>query len=142
MKQASNQTQTRTITQTVFLPAKPAEIYQAFLQAKTHAAFTGAGATCDARVGGEFTAYDGYIWGTILALDENRKIVQEWQTTEWPEGAPPSIAEFRLSEIDGGTELKMVQREVPAEQTASYQQGWIDYYWEPLKTHFARSRSK
>lgn len=142
MKQVSNRKPTKTITQTVFLPAKPAQIYKAFLQAKTHAAFTGAGATCDARVGGEFTAYDGYIWGKILELDEGRKIVQEWQTTEWPAEAPPSIAEFTLREKEGGTELKMVQCEVPVEQVESYRQGWIDYYWEPLKEYFSRSGSK
>ena len=138
MKQASSRRPTKTITQTVFLPAKPDRIYKAFLNARAHAAFTGAGATCDAKVGGDFTAYDAYIWGKILGLDENRKITQHWQTTEWPDGAPPSTVEFTFSEKDGGTELKMVQCDVPAEQAESYRQGWIDYYWEPLKTHFAR----
>ena len=56
-------------------------------QAEEHAAFTGAKATCDARVGGIFTAYDGYISGRIVELETGERIVQEWRTTEWPPGA-------------------------------------------------------
>jgi activator of HSP90 ATPase len=127
---------TRTIRQTVFLPVQPAEVYDAFLKAKKHAGFTQSKATCDARIGGKFTAYDGYIFGTILKLEEGRRIVQEWQTTEWPESAPPSIAEFTFKEKKGGTEVTMVHSNVPQEQAESYRQGWIDYYWEPLKVYF------
>jgi activator of HSP90 ATPase len=130
---------TKTIRQTVFLPAPPSEVYDTFLKAKKHASFTQSKATCDPRVGGRFTAYDGYISGRILELDEGRRIVQEWQTTEWPEGAPPSIAEFTFAAKNNGTELTMVHSKVPEEQAESYRQGWIDYYWEPLKDYFNKS---
>jgi activator of HSP90 ATPase len=127
---------TKTIRQTVFQTASPAEVYDAFLTAGKHARFTQSKATCDARVGGKFTAYDGYIFGRILELEEGRRIVQEWQTTEWPDDAPPSIAEFSFAEKPGGTELAMVHSNVPEEQAEAYRQGWIDYYWEPLKDYF------
>ncbi len=64
--------------------------------------------------------------------------MQEWQTTEWPDEAPPSIAEFTFVEKDDGTELTMVHTEVPAEQADSYRQGWIDFYWDPLKAYFQK----
>ena len=128
----------KTIRQSVFLPVPPAEVYGVFLKAKSHSAFTGSKATCDARVGGEFTAYDGYIRGKILELEQGRKIVQEWQTTEWPTDAPPSIAKFTFKEKSGGTELTMVQTLVPAEQADDYRQGWIDFYWQPLKEYFRK----
>ena len=134
----STKRQTKTIKQTTYVPAKPSEVYNALLKAKSHAAFTGAKATCEARVGGKFTAYDGYIWGKILELQEGRKIVQEWQTTEWPPEAPPSIAEFSFEEREGGTELTMVHSSVPADQADDYRQGWIDYYWKPLKDYFEK----
>jgi activator of HSP90 ATPase len=133
-------TKTKTIKQSVFLTAKPAEVYSAILQAKIHSAFTGSKATCAPRVGGKFTAYDGYIRGKNLDLIKDRKIVQEWQTTEWPQGAPPSVVEFTLQGQKGGTELTMVHSEVPAEQAESYRQGWIDYYWEPLKAFFGHPK--
>ncbi len=129
---------TRTIKQTVLLTAKPAEVYDAFLKAKVHAAFTGSKATCNPKVGGKFTAYDGYIFGTIRELVAGQKIVQEWQTTEWPPDAPPSILELNFEEKQDGTKLTMVHSEVPAEQAEDYRQGWIDYYWDPLKQYFQK----
>lgn len=128
--------ETRTIEQTVFIPAPPREVYEALLDPEEHAEFTGAEATGDPVVGGELTAYDGYISGRILELVEGEKIVESWSTTEWPEGAPPSRLELTLRPKDGGTELTMVHSEVPAEQAESYRQGWIDHYWEPLQRYF------
>ena len=131
---------TKTIKQTVFLPATPARVYEAFTNARVHSDFTGSKATCTARTGGKFSAYDGYIQGKIKALEEGSRIVQEWHTTEWPHGAPPSTVEFTLKAKGDGTELTMIHSDVPAEQAESYRQGWIDYYWEPLKEYFSRRR--
>jgi activator of HSP90 ATPase len=77
---------TTTITQKVIISAAPKEVYDAFVDAKKHSAFTGAKATCDPKVGGGFTAWDGYISGRNLELERGKRIVQEWSTTEWPEG--------------------------------------------------------
>lgn len=128
----------KTITQRTFVPAAtPAQVYDALADPKQHAAFTGSPATGAARVGGRFTAWDGYISGVHRELVRGRRIVQDWQTTEWPEGAPPSTVEFTFSVAKGGTAIRMVHSKVPAEQADSYRQGWIDYYWEPLKAYFS-----
>jgi len=127
---------TKTIKQREFLPVDPAEIYDAFLNEQKHSDFTGAKATCDRRVGGKFTAWDGYIRGTNLRLENGRRIVQEWKTTEWPEGYPPSLIEFTFKPKAGGTEVKLVQKNVPANQAKEYEKGWTDFYWNPLKKYF------
>jgi len=133
------QEKTATIRQKAFFRGvEPVELYDAMVNARKHAAFTGAKATSVARVGGKFTAWDGYIRGTHLELEPARRIVQEWHTTEWPAGAPPSRLEWRFQPKRGGTEMTMIHSNVPASQAASYRQGWIDYYWNPLKTYFAR----
>jgi uncharacterized protein YndB with AHSA1/START domain len=128
--------ETRTIEQTVFIPAPPREVYAALLDPEKHAEFTGVEATGDPVVGGEFTAHGGYISGRILELVEGEKIVESWSTTEWPEGAPPSRLELTFRAKDGGTELTMVHSKVPAHQAESYRGGWITYYWEPLQRYF------
>lgn len=131
-------TNTKTIKQTQLIPAKPEEVYDAFINAQKHSAFTGSKATCDPRVGGKFTAWDGYISGKNLKLDEGKRIVQEWKTTEWPDNYPPSILEFSFKKKNDGTELTMVHSKVPAQQAESYRQGWIDHYWKPLKAYFEK----
>ena len=80
----------KTITQKVVVPAPPAKVYEAFVNPRIHAAFTASPATGSARVGGKFTAWDGYISGVNRELVPGRKIVQDWRTTEWPVGAEAS----------------------------------------------------
>ena len=126
---------TTIIKQVVFIPAKPVQVFEAFIDEKKHSDFTGAKATCDPKVGGEFTAWDGYIFGKNMVLEKGKKLVQEWMTTEWPD-YPPSIVEFSFKEKGDGTELTMIHSKVPLEQSESYRQGWIDFYWEPLKKYF------
>lgn len=132
----------KTIRQQTRLPASPQEVYRAFVTARTHAAITGSPATGSARVGGRFTAYDGYITGVHRELVPGKRIVQDWRTTEWPDGAAPSRLEITLTAAKGGTALRMVHSNVPASQADSYRQGWIDYYWEPLKQYFEQKAER
>jgi activator of HSP90 ATPase len=129
---------TKTIHQKVQIPAEPNEVYEAFMNAKKHSAFTESKATGDPKVGGKFTAWDGYISGKNLELERGNRIVQEWITTEWPEGCPPSRLELTFKKTKEGTEIIMVHSGVPAEQAADIEQGWIDFYWEPLKQYFKK----
>lgn len=130
----------KTIRQKVVVSATPIEVYQAFMDAKKHSAFTGSKATCDAKVGGKFTASDGYISGKNLELEEGKRIVQEWVTTEWPENYPPSRLELSFKKVKGGTELSMVHSDVPAEQAEDLKEGWTEFYWKPLKDYFKKER--
>jgi uncharacterized protein YndB with AHSA1/START domain len=125
-----------TIRQSVFIKASPEAVYMAIVDARRHSEFTGSPATTNDIVGAEFTAWDGYISGKNLELVKGKKIVQEWKTTEWPEGYPPSILRLTLTPKRGGTELKMLHSKVPAEQVRSYRDGWHSAYWNPLKEYF------
>jgi activator of HSP90 ATPase len=130
---------TKTIRQSEFFPSvKRGQIYDALLDGRKHSDMTGAKATGEASVGAKFTAWDGYISGTNLELESGKRIVQEWQTSEWPESAAPSRLEWTFVEKDDGTEVTMVHSDVPALQAESYRQGWIDYYWTPMKAFFAK----
>jgi uncharacterized protein YndB with AHSA1/START domain len=121
----------------VVIPAPPERVYEALTDQKLHAAFTGARAAGKPVPGGRFTAWDGYIEGSYLELEPPVRIVQQWSTTEWPAGAPPSRVEFHLTGVPEGTELRLLHSAVPAEQAESYRQGWIDYYWHPLRRYFS-----
>ncbi len=128
----------KTIRQKVVIPATPNEVYEAFVDPKKHSKFTGSRATFDPEVGGEFTAWDGYISGKNLELKKGKRIVQEWLTTEWPKGFPSSRLELTLRKTEEGTEISMVHSGVPAEQVEDILQGWNEFYWEPLKEFFKK----
>jgi len=131
---------TTTIEQKTLLHALPDEVYDTLLDPRKHSEFTGSKATGKAKVGAKFTAWNGYISGKNIDLEKGKRIVQEWVTTEWPENNPPSRLEFTFKEVDGKTELTMVQSNVPTDQEEELKQGWIDYYWKPLKNYFEKRR--
>ena len=131
------------IRQNVLIPgATPNDVYRALLSSKTHSEITGSKASCSAREGAEFTAWDGYISGKNLELIKGKKIVQEWKTSEWPESYGPSILKISLKKIGNDTELSMVQTRVPSSQAKEYDEGWHDSYWTPMKKYFQKESEK
>ena len=135
---------TGTIRHNVMIPlSSPASVYRAFLSSKEHAEFTGSKAKCSARVEGRFTAWDKYISGKNIKLVKDKMIVQEWKTSEWPEGYKPSILKISLKKEGDGTQLRMIQSRVPDSQVDQYDKGWYESYWEPLKQYFhTKAQSK
>jgi len=129
-----------TIRQTVTIGAKPEDVYDVLIDSKKHTKLTGSSASISDKVGGRFTAWDGYIFGKNLELVRGKRIVQEWSTTEWPKGYPPSRLEIILTPKADGTQLKMIHSKVPAEQRDDYAEGWKSYYWDPLVAYFKENR--
>ncbi len=127
----------RTIRQTVTIDAAPKEIYQALMDSRKHSAFTGEKASISRRVGGKFTAYGDYIEGKNLELVPNKKIVQAWRGSDWPEGHY-SRTTIALKAVKGATRLMFTQSGVPDEQYKSISQGWKDFYWKPLAKYFGK----
>ena len=132
---------TETIKQKLIVHAKPIEVYEAFVDAKKHSAITGSKATGKPKVGEKFTAWDGYIFGKFLELEEGKKLVQEWITTDWAEGYGPSQFELTFRQVKDGTEISMTQSNVPPEMVEELKEGWDEFYWKPLKEHFKKSQS-
>ena len=120
----------------VILPAAPQQVYEAWLDSKAHADFTGSPAQIDAHIGGDFSAWDGYISGKTLALEPYRLIRQTWRTTEFPVGAPDSLLEVRVEAAGDGTKITLVHTNIPEGQTEQYRQGWEEFYFIPMKDYF------
>jgi uncharacterized protein YndB with AHSA1/START domain len=128
----------KTIRQTVTIKgATPAQVYQAFVDAKQHAAITGAPARGAAREGAKVSAFGGYITAHYLELDPGCRVVQAWRTSDFTEDAPDSLFDLTLAAVPGGTKVTLVHSDVPAGQADDYAHGWTEYYWQPLQKHFA-----
>ena len=128
-----------TITQKVIIPkATPKQVYDAYVDSKKHSEFTDSKATGKPVVGGKFTAWDGYISGKFLELEDGKRVVQEWTSTDFPEDYPPSKLELTFCEVPKGTEILMVHSNVPKDQEDDTIDGWTEFYWEPLKKYFSK----
>lgn len=121
---------------TVTLPASAEEIFNAWLSSEDHGAMTGSAAQVEGKVGGAFTAWDGYIFGKTLEVESPHRIVQAWRTSEFPEDAPDSRVEILFDEVKGGTKLTLIHSDMPEDQVESYKQGWEDFYFKPMKEYF------
>lgn len=131
---------TKTIKQSVDFKAFPPVIYTLLMDSKKHAAFTGNPARISPKVGGNISAYDGYIVGKNVHLVPGRKIVQEWRGTDWPKGAW-SMATFKLTKTKTGTHLTFTQTGVPEAHVADISQGWKDFYWKPMREWIAEHQA-
>ena len=132
----------KTIRHTVEFHASPHEVFEALMNARKHAAFTGARAKIDRRVGGAFSVWDGYATGKTVKLEDDKVIVQSWRTTDFAEDDPDSKVMFHFSRKGKGTRLIFAHSDVPDKLAEDIAQGWIDFYWTPLKVYFAKTNRK
>jgi activator of HSP90 ATPase len=126
----------KTIKQSYFFEATPLEIYELLMDEQKHSAFTGAEAKIQKHVGTEFSAWDGYIQGKNIDLEPAQRIVQTWRSNEegWPAKHFSEVT-ITLKAKNDGCELTLIQTEVPEACYETINQGWIDYYWEPMEAY-------
>jgi uncharacterized protein YndB with AHSA1/START domain len=131
--------ETTTIKQTVIIPnASPKQVYDAYTDPKKHTEFTGSKTSGKPVAGGKYSAWDGYIFGKYISLVEGKCVVQDWATTDWEKGYAASKLELSFRAVPEGTEVTLTQTGVPKVQAEEFEQGWVDFYWKPLKDHFKK----
>lgn len=127
-------------TVSAVIPAPAKDIYDAWLNGREHAAMNGGGpATGSAKVGGKFTAWDGYISGRNLALVPGKRIVQAWRTTEFAKDDPDSQIELTFKKSARGTRVTLTHSNVP-DGHDSYRTGWKSHYFAPMKKYFGAKK--
>ena len=119
------------------IPASAERLYNAWLDSREHSAFTGGPATIEPGVGGQFTAWDGYITGTTLELAPGRRIVQSWRTTQFSAEDPDSRLEITFEPAENGTRVVLDHTNAPIGQ--GYEEGWQTHYFTPMQAYFGKA---
>jgi activator of HSP90 ATPase len=94
-----------------------------------------------AKVGGRFTAWDGYIAGKNLRLEPQRRIVQSWRTTEFKQIDADSEIDVQLEAVGKRTKITLRHSNVP-EGHSGYKTGWQTCYFDPMKAYFEGAAKK
>ena len=115
------------------LPATPDKLFDMYLDAEVHAAFTGFPVTIAARAGAPFRAFNDMLSGTILHVAPKRLIVQTWRSASWATTAIDSVLTLSFWPEKDGARIELVHVNVPAEDFAGVSQGWEKYYWTPWR---------
>lgn len=123
---------TSAIKETISFKTTPHEVFECLIDSKKHEEFTGDAAEISRKVGGIFSAYGGYCYGQNLELVKDKKIVQTWRATDWPEGHFSTVS-FKFTKTKEGTRLSFSQKGIPQSEVKSVKKGWEDFYWKPLK---------
>lgn len=122
-------------------PVSAKKLYDSWLNSKTHSDFTGTKAQIEPRNSSRFSISNGYITGTNLVLQPYGRIVQNWRTTEFPEGAPDSKLEILFEKHNSGTMLTIIHTHLPMGDQKKYEKGWKDHYFKPMKLYFKKVKS-
>lgn len=122
------------IRQELTYGAPPARLYRALTDAAEFASWTGQPAEIDATEGGAFATFGPNIVGHNIELVADRRIVQAWRVTYWPEGVY-SIVRMELVPDGDGTRLVLDHDAVPDDSLDHLDGGWHQMYWEPLRKH-------
>lgn len=110
-------------------------VFSAWLDSKEHSNMTGGEAEVSDQVDGSFTAWDGYIWGKNLEIETDKRILQNWRTSEFSDDEKNSILELLFTEVKGATEITLIHTNLP-EYGEQYKQGWEDHYFSPMREYF------
>jgi len=121
------------IKQSVLLPAPAETLFASYLDPARHAAITGGAVTIAAAPGSVFSAFDGVLRGTMLAVLPPRLIVQAWRSAKFHDDDPDST--LVLSFVPEGDQgrIDLVHLDVPDHDYQGVNEGWELFYWTPWR---------
>jgi uncharacterized protein YndB with AHSA1/START domain len=123
----------------MIVAAEPQRVFSTWMDSREHASFTGGGeAVVEPWAGGRFIAWDGYIHGILLGVDEGRRIVQTWRTAEFAPESRDSRVVVEFEPARGGTRVVVRHSDLPPSHLKRYEKGWMEHYLKPLARYFAK----
>jgi activator of HSP90 ATPase len=122
--------------QEIEIKASRQRIYEALLDSKQFAKFTGMPAEIDRAVGGAFLMFGGLITGRNVELVANQRIVQAWRPADWDAGVY-TLVKFELTDWASQTKLILDHTGFPEGNFRHLDSGWYRRYWEPLRKYLA-----
>ncbi|NQY66637.1 MAG: SRPBCC domain-containing protein [Flavobacteriales bacterium] len=122
-------------TVSVTLNTSTENLYNAWMDGKSHSEMIESVATVENNTGGTFTSHDDYIEGINKELVPFSKIVQSWRSTDSEEVDEDSEITVTFENSDNKTLLTLTHSNLPDHQTA-VESGWEKYYFEPMVRYF------
>lgn len=131
---------TKTIQQSVRLPATARQLYDLYMNPKKHAAFTGGPVTISPKAGSAFRAFGGQLSGATLFTIPGQMIVQRWRSTQFYKTDPDSILILTFRQDGEQGRIDLAHANVPLQDHAGVTKGWRQYYWAPMRSYLKLKR--
>jgi activator of HSP90 ATPase len=117
------------ISQTIVLPAPAEVLFRMYLDESEHGKITGAPVKIDSTPGASFSAFEGALSGTILAIAAPHLIVQSWRSTDFKPTDPDSTLVLSFTSKEGIGQIDLVHINVPDHDFQAVTEGWEKFYW-------------
>lgn len=122
----------------IVFPASIDRVFSAWLNSEEHTAMTGVAAHVSDQVGGSFHAWEGYISGENLRIENNVLIEQAWRTADFKSNEPDSHLSLHFRSVAEGTEIRLHHQHLPEGTAKQYLQGWQEFYFKPMLAYFSQ----
>lgn len=107
-------------------------VWSALTDPKHIEEWSNAPATMDDQEGTSFKLWNGDVHGKNIEVMAPDELVQEWYGGKWEK---PSTVTLTLSTSNGKTTVHLLQEDIPEDEFESIEDGWKEYYFEPLKEY-------
>jgi len=113
----------------------PRDLYESLLFPGRVKAYAGTDAEVSMEKGGKFKLFGGSVVGENLELIPDKKIVQKWRFSSWPEGHYSTVT-IDLEDNKGKTGVTLQQTNVPEKDKERTEGGWKDNFFRRIKGIF------
>lgn len=120
----------KVLKQTYKIKAPIEKVWDALTNAKTIDKWGGGPAKMRATESSEFSVWGGDIHGKNTKVVKEKELTQEWISGDWK---IPSKVDFKLSEKNGVTTVKLTHEGIPPGEYKDIADGWNRYYLGEIK---------
>lgn len=97
----------------------------------------------EARVGGKFELFDGWVKGRVVEFRPGKLLVCTGRPSEWPDEWEDSVVKYTLSAASSGTKVSLEHSGLPSdEEYKNHKEGWHEYVFDPLKEFLRKKEHK
>lgn len=123
---------------TIELSASPDEVFAALTEPKLISKWSGQKGKAEAKVGGKFEMFDGWVKGKVIECKSSKALSYTWQPSDWEETIE-SVVTYMFAKSKKGTKVTLIHTGFPDEkQRNDHASGWMEHVFDPLKEYFEK----
>ena len=116
-------------------------LFSAWLYSKKHGKIIGSNAYIQPEVNSKFSMWSRTIQGKNVKIDKKNPIIIQQCRSEYGDWTlnNPSTVTIKFEPLKDGTSLvRLTQYRIPENHVSNIQEGWNDYYWEPVRAYLEK----
>lgn len=107
------------------------KVWRALTRAETIEQWGAGPVQFEAKEGGRFSLWGGSVHGTNVKIVPAKLLVQKWCSHETQDHFYE--VSFTLNYINGITTVQLTHKDIADDKYDDFDQGWQDFYFEPIK---------